>query len=66
MGLTADNPAGGEFEDCVLVLDRNLLEDPKGKEADEKVYCPDIGIVQDEDMELTSCKDGATDCAQAP
>lgn len=66
MGLTADNPAGGEFEDCVLVLDRNLLEDPKGKEADEKVYCPDIGIVQDEDMELTSCKDGVTDCAQAP
>ncbi len=49
------------------VLDRNLLEDPKGKEADEKVYCPDIGIVQDEDMELTSCTDGGdVDCAQAP
>jgi hypothetical protein len=68
MGLTADNPdlAGVEFEDCVLVLDRNLLEDPKSKEdGDEKVYCPDIGIVQDEDMELTSCTDiGDVDCSQ--
>lgn len=45
------------FEDCVLVLDRNLLEDPKGKEADEKVYCPDIGIVRDEELELTCYAD---------
>lgn len=52
------------FEDCVLVLDRNLLEDPKGKEADEKVYCPDIGIVQDEELELTSCTDGGGVCTQ--
>jgi len=64
MGLTADNPADGEFTECVLVLDRNLLEDPKGKEADEKVYCPGIGIVQDEELELTSCEDLAGVCAQ--
>jgi hypothetical protein len=64
MGLSVDN-AGGEFEDCVLVLDRNLLEDPKSKEdGDEKFYCPDIGIVQDEDMELTSCTDGGGPCTQ--
>jgi hypothetical protein len=65
MGLTADNPDGDDFEDCVLVLDRNLLEDPKSKEdGDEKIYCPDIGIVQDEDMELTSCTDGGGVCTQ--
>ena len=64
MGLNFDNPANGEFEDCVLVLDRNALEDPKGKEADEKVYCPDIGIVQDEEMELTNCEDLGGDCSQ--
>ncbi len=65
MGLTVDNPAGGEFEDCVLVLDRNLLEDPKSKEdGDEKIYCPGIGIVQDEELELTSCTDGGGVCTQ--
>lgn len=64
MGLTVDDPANGQFEDCVLVLDRNLLEDPKGKEADEKVYCPDIGIVRDKKLELTSCTDPGGVCAQ--
>jgi hypothetical protein len=64
MGLSFDNPANGQFEDCVLVIDRNALEDPKGKEGDEKAYCPDIGIVQDEEMELTSCVDPMGDCAQ--
>ena len=65
MGLTVDNPANGVFEDCVLVLDRNLLEDPKSKEApDEKVYCPNIGMVQDEELELTSCTDPGGVCAQ--
>ncbi len=64
MGLTVDNPANGTFEDCVLVLDRNLLEDPKSKEADEKVYCSGIGIVRDEEMELTSCTDLGGVCTQ--
>lgn len=64
-GISVDDPANGEFEDCVLVLDRNFLEDPKGKEADEKVYCPEIGLVQDEELELTSCTaGGGGDCAQ--
>jgi len=54
------------FDDCVMVLDRNLLEDPKSKEeGDEKIYCPDIGIVMDEDLELVSCTDiGDADCEQ--
>jgi hypothetical protein len=64
MGLTVDDPANGTFEDCVLVLDRNLLEDPKSKEADEKIYCPGIGIVQDEELELMSCTDSGGDCSQ--
>ena len=25
-----DDPANGEFHDCVLVIDRNAIEDPKG------------------------------------
>ena len=64
MGLSFDDPANGEFDDCVLVVDRNKLEDPKGKEGDEKVYCPDIGIVMDEELELTSCTDPGGVCAQ--
>jgi len=64
-GLTVDDPANGDFEDCVLVLDRNLLEDPKSKEAgDEKIYCPGIGIVRDEELELASCTDAAGACVQ--
>jgi hypothetical protein len=54
------------FEDCVMALDRNLLEDPKSKEdGDEKIYCPDIGIVMDEDLEFVSCTDiGEVACEQ--
>jgi len=58
MGLVVDNPADGEFSDCILIEDTNALEDPKGKEGDDKVYCPGIGLVMDEEMELTSCTDG--------
>lgn len=65
MGLSFDNPADGQFEDCVLVVDTNALEDSKGKEGDEKMYCPGIGIVKDEEMELTSCVTGlGTACSQ--
>jgi len=53
MGLQVIVPAG-TFSDCVLVEDTNILEDPKGKHPDEKVYCPGIGIVRDEEMVLTS------------
>lgn len=48
MGLTF----GDDFENCVLVSDTNALEDPKGKESDEKIYCPGVGLVKDEDAEL--------------
>ena len=65
MGLSVDDPANGTFEDCVLVLDRNWLEDPKSKEGgDEKIYCPGIGMVADEELELTSCTDGGGACSQ--
>lgn len=65
MNAEAGLSAAG-FEDCVMALDRNLLEDPKSKEdGDEKIYCPDIGIVMDEDLELVSCTDiGDVDCVQ--
>lgn len=65
MNAEAELSAAG-FEDCVMALDRNLLEDPKSKEdGDEKIYCPDIGIVMDEDLEFVSCTDiGDVDCEQ--
>jgi hypothetical protein len=53
MGLDRTVPAGS-FSGCVLVLDTNALDDPKGKNGDEKVYCPGVGIIMDEEMELTS------------
>jgi hypothetical protein len=66
MGLSFADPAGGPaFEDCVLVEDTNAIEDPKGKDGDEKLYCPGIGLVQDEEMKLTMCTDGlGADCSQ--
>jgi hypothetical protein len=42
------------FEDCVLVEDTNALSDPKGKEGDDKVYCPGVGLVADEELELVN------------
>lgn len=56
MGLERTVPAG-TFSDCVLVLDTNALEDLKGKEGDEKIYCPGVGIIMDEELELTSFVD---------
>jgi hypothetical protein len=58
MGLELVLPAG-TFSDCVLVLDTNFLEDPKGNKegGDEKAYCPGVGIVMDEELVLTSFVD---------
>jgi hypothetical protein len=53
MGLTFD-ANGFDFEGCVLVEDTNALEDPKGMNGDEKVYCPGIGLVMDEELELVN------------
>ncbi len=56
MGLDVSVTAG-DFSDCVLVLDTNEIDDPKGKHPDEKVYCPGIGFVGDEDLLLMSTVD---------
>ena len=55
MGLTAEDPKGGpDFEECVNIIDTNPAEAEDGgcSDDDSKVYCPGIGIVQDEDLEL--------------
>jgi hypothetical protein len=54
MGL--DWPEGDpEYTDCVLVIDTNPTEggDACGDD-DAKTYCPGVGLVQDEDMELVN------------
>ncbi len=56
MGLDVSVPAG-DFSDCVLVLDTDALDDPKGKRPDPKIYCPGIGEVTDEELVLTSFVD---------
>lgn len=50
-----------DFTDCILIYDTNPAEgyDPEtGEDAcgkdDAKVYCPGIGLVQDQDLELVS------------
>ena len=55
MGLSAPDPKGGsDFAGCVEVVDTNPAEDPPvcGDE-DSKIYCPGIGLVQDQDLVLT-------------
>ena len=50
MGL--DWPEGDpEYTDCVLVIDTNPAEG-ECEDDDAKTYCPGVGLVQDEDMEL--------------
>jgi hypothetical protein len=50
VGVQAQVPAGA-FEGCIVQVDRNLLDSEAGS-GDEKVYCPGVGIVQDEATEL--------------
>jgi hypothetical protein len=54
MELTFDNPLGvNNFTGCVKVIDTNPAEGVcKSKDGDPKIYCPGVGMVQDEDMEL--------------
>jgi hypothetical protein len=49
MDIDITTPAGA-FHDCVSVVDTDALdpEDP----GDVKIYCPGVGIVMDEDLEL--------------
>ncbi len=56
MGLEVSVPAGN-FTDCVQVDDTDAIDDPKGKHPDPKVYCPGIGEVVDEELELVSFVD---------
>ncbi len=52
MGLGVETPAG-IFSDCVKVVDTNPLDDVCAREdGDEKIYCPGVGLVQDEELEL--------------
>ncbi len=53
MGLVFD-ANGFYFENCVEVEDTNALEDPLGKYGDLKVYCPGVGLVMDEELELVN------------
>ena len=47
MGLEVTTPAG-EFSDCVRVLETTPLEPGKS----EKIYCPEVGLVIDDVVEL--------------
>jgi hypothetical protein len=52
MGLTFQEN-GFNFEGCVKVVDTNSVEGGKScSEGDVKVYCPRVGLVQDEDLKL--------------
>ncbi len=52
MGLTIETEAG-IFEECVMVVDTNPAEGIcRSRKGDVKVYCPGIGLVQDEELEL--------------
>jgi hypothetical protein len=54
MGLQVSTPAG-DFSGCVEVTETTPLE--PGSES-TKVYCPDIGLVQDNDLELVDMVEG--------
>jgi hypothetical protein len=53
MGLDVSVDAG-HFTDCVEIVDTNPVEgDCDVEDGDVKVYCPGIGLVIDEEAELT-------------
>ncbi|HLF55832.1 MAG TPA: hypothetical protein VI942_03200 [Thermoanaerobaculia bacterium] len=49
MGITITTEAG-TFKGCVEVQDTNALE--PSEDPDQKIYCPNIGLVKDEEAEL--------------
>lgn len=49
VGQTIETEAG-VFENCLIVLDTNALE--PAERGDPKAYCPGLGLVRDEDLEL--------------
>ena len=54
MGLTEPDPKGGpDFTGCVMVIDTNPAEEICDvDDGDEKIYCPGVGLVVDEVIEL--------------
>jgi hypothetical protein len=52
-GFAVAVPAG-IFGECVQLDETNPVDDPSGKEVDVKVFCPGVGIVKDEELELVS------------
>ena len=63
MGLEWPEEGDTEYTDCVLVIDTNPAEGGDACEDDDaKTYCPGVGLVQDEDMELVDSNfDGCDD-----
>jgi len=55
MGITIDTDAGN-FTDCLQVIDTSELEPAL---EDTKVYCPGVGLVVDEELELVELTDPA-------
>lgn len=51
MGLDVEVPAG-EFSGCIEIFDTNPTPGGECGEEDAKLYCPGIGLVQDQDLEL--------------
>ena len=51
MGLDIDEIPAGEWSGCIEIFDTNPAEGVCG-EDDAKIYCPGVGLVQDQDLEL--------------
>ena len=65
MDMNISVPAG-EFDGCVEVVDTNPAEGVcKTKDGDVKIYCPGVGLVMDEELELI-CYGDENDCPGAP
>ena len=53
-----------EFSDCIKIIDTNPAEVDCIEGGDEKIYCPGVGLVQDEELELVLEDDDDDDCEQ--
>ena len=49
VGQTVETEAG-TFENCLITFDTNALAPTEG--GDSKAYCPGLGLIRDEDLEL--------------
>ena len=53
MGLEVETPSG-TFTDCVKIVDTNPLDGVCAREdGDVKIYAPGVGLIVDEELELT-------------